>query len=514
MSQSYFPPQGNPVRGITNASQISTSVIQYLEPPSYTVLIQSATNPLDSSAQPMVIDARGNVIVDTNGNITAYAVSIGLSAGSTSTAGFQEACTYIGIIGGGALFMAYSTSAYAMNANVNAVANLGIDIAAGVSMTWGSNQFLINGVSNVSVVSNSAGGFKPVSFPITVSDVVATNGNQYFESLAIATLTITNNRSNGLGNIRSFNCWFENNCIVCNGTSNDELPTLFDFLTCYFGLYNSSSVMLNVGATASLGQTRFIDSYINLVGNGSIIVQNNCALSSNTTTSIQFYATNIVISATAATYWYSTTVSSRVFNFVVDGVYLENSNNANSGITLFSNAGGSVSGTFIFKSISGNAGSATNNTLANVNYLNDNAFYLVFEDFTSQTWLPGTLSGISSLWGFNIAYHVTVRNVKGVPDTLALSSGSPYALSSIYGTILITTGAGAYTLDLPPAALFPGLRYTVIKVDSGAGAVAVTPYSGDTIEGGGAKSLASQYAKIIVVSDGAHTWYDLTTGGT
>lgn len=72
--------------------------------------------------------------------------------------------------------------------------------------------------------------------------------------------------------------------------------------------------------------------------------------------------------------------------------------------------------------------------------------------------------------------------------------------------ILATGGAGGITVTLPTVT--KGGRATIKKVDSGAGAVTVATTSSQTIDGATTKSLAAQYDKIAVVSDGT-AWFIL-----
>ena len=97
------------------------------------------------------------------------------------------------------------------------------------------------------------------------------------------------------------------------------------------------------------------------------------------------------------------------------------------------------------------------------------------------------------------------------PVTLK-SSGSPYSVASGDEVIIVTTGASGYIVNLP-AASTAGRKLIIIKGDSGAGAVTVTPAGSDTIEGAASKSIPGQYGKVGIVSDGVSVWYDLGSGG-
>ena len=74
----------------------------------------------------------------------------------------------------------------------------------------------------------------------------------------------------------------------------------------------------------------------------------------------------------------------------------------------------------------------------------------------------------------------------------ALSSGSPYTPVANDEVLEITTGGSGYTVDLPAASAVAGRRLVVIKADSGAGAVTVTPNGGDTIDGASSLTISSQ----------------------
>ena len=74
----------------------------------------------------------------------------------------------------------------------------------------------------------------------------------------------------------------------------------------------------------------------------------------------------------------------------------------------------------------------------------------------------------------------------------------------------ITTGAGALVITLPSASI-KGLLLHIKKVDSGAGAVTVTPASGDTIEGAATQSLAAQYNSTMLIAGGGTVWYKMAT---
>lgn len=72
--------------------------------------------------------------------------------------------------------------------------------------------------------------------------------------------------------------------------------------------------------------------------------------------------------------------------------------------------------------------------------------------------------------------------------------------------ILGTSGASGITVTLP-AANMSGQIIRIVKVDSGAGALTVSRAGSDTINGTTVLSLASQYDKCELISNGAGAWY-------
>ena len=74
----------------------------------------------------------------------------------------------------------------------------------------------------------------------------------------------------------------------------------------------------------------------------------------------------------------------------------------------------------------------------------------------------------------------------------------------------VTTGGGALIVTLPSASI-KGLLLHIKKVDSGVGAVTVTPAGADTIEGAANQSLAAQYNSTTLIAGGAGIWYKVAT---
>jgi hypothetical protein len=118
----------------------------------------------------------------------------------------------------------------------------------------------------------------------------------------------------------------------------------------------------------------------------------------------------------------------------------------------------------------------------------------------------------TKLLSFDIANTITnyvPQIFAGQRPSITAPGATPYTIVSTDDTVIITTGAGAYTVNLP-AANAGKQRVTIIKADSGAGAITINRVGADTIEGATSISLATQYKKSTLQSDGTSIWYDLT----
>lgn len=73
--------------------------------------------------------------------------------------------------------------------------------------------------------------------------------------------------------------------------------------------------------------------------------------------------------------------------------------------------------------------------------------------------------------------------------------------------MLCDCSAGGIIVSLVSATK-AGKTLVIVKVDSTANAVTVTPFGNDKIEGLSSKTLASQYDKAILTADGVSTWLD------
>jgi hypothetical protein len=124
----------------------------------------------------------------------------------------------------------------------------------------------------------------------------------------------------------------------------------------------------------------------------------------------------------------------------------------------------------------------------------------------------GNLPNTTATW--TIAWDGTNwRQVAFVPysNTLTVSSlivaratkTTTYTITAIDSTIFADATGGVFTVTLPNATFFPGIIFTVKKVDASANAVTVAG-GGLNIDGVANKSLPAQYNSITVQSDGAN----------
>lgn len=80
-----------------------------------------------------------------------------------------------------------------------------------------------------------------------------------------------------------------------------------------------------------------------------------------------------------------------------------------------------------------------------------------------------------------------------------------YEYMALEGAIIpVDATAGVRSFELPNAVNMAGYTITISKSDASGNAVTVTGYLGQTINGGASVSLASQYKRVTVVSDGAN----------
>jgi hypothetical protein len=81
------------------------------------------------------------------------------------------------------------------------------------------------------------------------------------------------------------------------------------------------------------------------------------------------------------------------------------------------------------------------------------------------------------------------------------------------GKVIVNAASNIVNVTLPAASSGFNPKVWITKSDSSENAVIITPAGSDTIQGVTSVSLAAQYDKAILESDGVGTWYDMTEGG-
>lgn len=96
---------------------------------------------------------------------------------------------------------------------------------------------------------------------------------------------------------------------------------------------------------------------------------------------------------------------------------------------------------------------------------------------------------------------------EGSPDFLQVaqvSTSTNLTLDDTHSTVLATGGAGGITATLPTAVGRQGRRYTIVRVDAGAGDVTLDGDGSETINGDADYILVNQWQFVTVESDGTN----------
>jgi len=110
-----------------------------------------------------------------------------------------------------------------------------------------------------------------------------------------------------------------------------------------------------------------------------------------------------------------------------------------------------------------------------------------------------------------MAAHINLEN-RRIADAVNSAGGqsarwrtvtSAGDITSVDGSILGDTTAGAFTMTLPPATEYPGMIVRV-KKQTGGPALSVGPRGSDTINGGGSVVVTSG---TLFQSDGVSNWF-------
>jgi hypothetical protein len=94
--------------------------------------------------------------------------------------------------------------------------------------------------------------------------------------------------------------------------------------------------------------------------------------------------------------------------------------------------------------------------------------------------------------------------VSGGIGTAVVSKTTTYTLTALDSVVRADASGGAFTLTLPTAVGCTGRQYWLKKIDSSANAVTIATTSSQTIDGASTYSLATQYAHVLLISDGAN----------
>lgn len=147
-------------------------------------------------------------------------------------------------------------------------------------------------------------------------------------------------------------------------------------------------------------------------------------------------------------------------------------------------------------------------------------------------WYCPTTAGMV-LTSFEVSGLNYLSLMVGIPPDFVPAVSQPKATLDVKGTIaegIVGTASsttltpetafveadatgGAITLTLPPAAGCVGRMYGVKRVNAGANAVVVDGNGAETIDGAASKSLDSQWACLIIISNGTN-WLIRSTLGT
>jgi hypothetical protein len=85
-----------------------------------------------------------------------------------------------------------------------------------------------------------------------------------------------------------------------------------------------------------------------------------------------------------------------------------------------------------------------------------------------------------------------------------LTKTAAYTVEEDDDLVLCNATGAAFTVTLPSAVSFEGRQFMVKKIDASANAVTVDGNGAETIDGAATLSLATQWAKVHLVSDGAN----------
>lgn len=113
--------------------------------------------------------------------------------------------------------------------------------------------------------------------------------------------------------------------------------------------------------------------------------------------------------------------------------------------------------------------------------------YTQIESYEFKRWLNSIY-----LWSSTVVNLVTVTTT--------------YTVAALVYYVRCDATGGAFTVTLPPALNLQGRRILLKKIDASGNAVTIAAAGSDTIEGSATKSLASQWDKYHLISNGVDAW--------
>jgi hypothetical protein len=125
----------------------------------------------------------------------------------------------------------------------------------------------------------------------------------------------------------------------------------------------------------------------------------------------------------------------------------------------------------------------------------------------SQRGVPKLAFNLLDSFGDSSGQPPGAKQLRDVVESMTVRTFNTQAANY---TVLLTdwlvrvdASGGARTITLPAASSCPGQTFCIKKVDSSGNAVTVSRAGSDTIDGQSTVSLATQYAKVLLLSNGA-----------
>jgi len=205
-------------------------------------------------------------------------------------------------------------------------------------------------------------------------------------------------------------------------------------------------------------------------------------------------------------------IGNRIVGTDKNGILVQSSSNCKILNNIFWNIGKATNNTYDCILIGG----ASNNNLVAFNYMYSTATnkprYGVFIDATAagtpdkNKILYNYIEGMATAAFADEGTNTIVRNNFGFSNVKTVTSD--YTMKWADEIILADASSAAIKVTLPDPAAYPGYSLMIKKIDSSTNAVTVevADTANQTIDGATSVSLANQWDKVVVVSDGSD-WY-------